>query len=176
MKNLSIFFLFVVQVFLTSCSKENQLSTEELSSKYFEESVVIISQPNIKSKSEENMVVRTFQLISFNSDYFLESRYCIDGVDYFDDGTYNDLIANDGIYSSAILLPIPSEKSNVNQYELAKSVKFKYNSELNNLLNIKTWWLECDMRVTHTGTSVLGFSCASGCIELYNCRFHIGND
>lgn len=178
-----VFLLLSVTTFIACTSNDDtqekiaenttQKIENELTAKWknFEESVMITLSSRVTSKSNNSEVsARTIIFKNFNPNFNLESTYIIDGYDYTDDGKINDLVAGDGIYTSVILLP--NLKNNTSKNVISQthksivSSKFKYNDKL---LTSKIG-ITCKMRITYKGETLLGFSCKSGCIELYDCE------
>lgn len=134
----------------------------------FEESVAIIPSENTAAKGG---FAQTFVLKSFTS-YKLQSTYSFNLVDFTDDGKHNDLKAGDGIYTSVYIAAKPNwtipKKAIITE-------KFTQNDNLKKWIetNRPGWGLtiHCKMRYVYTGTTILGFSCSGGCIELYDCEF-----
>ncbi len=136
----------------------------------FEESVALITSNRVSPKDgnlEES--ARSFIIKIFDKSYKIENSYVIDNVDYTDDGNYNDLKSNDGVYTSVVL--ISNLKNEVNTNSAFVSESFKYRQELE---NAGKFMIKCKMRMTHSGTTILGFSCESGCILLYDCTVDFG--
>jgi hypothetical protein len=152
----------------TNLETENELTARW---KNFEESVMITPSSRVTSKTNKSEIsARSIIFKNFNPNFKLESTYVIDGYDYTDDGKINDLIAGDGIYTSVILLPnLKNDKSQSNKSQIHNGIvssKFKYND----ILLASKVGVSCKIRITHSGSSWFGNSCAGGCIELYDCE------
>jgi hypothetical protein len=102
------FALFIlVALFLASCGSESDLvdfkdgdcSTPKNADALMKEHVAFFDA-RVRSISE-TAYVREIVLINFSSDLNMPSSFIFCGTTFFDDGSYNDLAANDGIYASA---------------------------------------------------------------------------
>ncbi|MBP9793713.1 MAG: hypothetical protein KBC56_06915 [Flavobacterium sp.] len=140
----------------------------------FEESVAIKIGNRIAAKNSGlTKSARTFTLVNYESAYKLLPYYVLNGVDFTDDGKYNDVIAGDGIYTSVELLPNVKSKTDLSEIYLM-SDKFRYGDNLTSAKGkIK---VGCKIRYVRKGKSLLGDDCATnccGCIEFYDCEISI---
>lgn len=161
---------FLTLTALNSCNKETEeMSTidQEKNAKLFLESVEI--KPASRIELSNGKFARTFTLKLHDSNYKPMNSYIIDSEDFTDDGKFNDLRANDGIYTSIL-----QQNDNVAFDQNTKLVSFKSESFKYNT-NSRGGEFGCKIRHVRTGTSVLGFSCNTsfGCYELYDCEFKI---
>lgn len=172
MRKISIFILLGAVVMFNSCSKEETKveTKEEKNARIFEESVMIVTTGRIYAADGNS--ARTFMLNIFDKEYIPKISYTINGVDFTDDGKYNDQKAGDGVYTA-----VTSEGVKVNEkvqnYGIVTD-KFKANTGTAGSFPKPYVKITCKMRTVYTGTSLLGFSCESGCIEFYDCEFEIG--
>ena len=140
-----------------------------------EESCVIYLNERVEKIGITDESARSVKIKSYDNMYKLKNMYIIDGVDYTDDGKTNDDVANDGIFTSMQLLPVPTETS-INTITPIKSDKFKFNDLLladNPNVNKTTFSLTCKFRRVTQGYSLFGNSCSDTCIQIYDCEFTI---
>lgn len=119
-------------LFFFSCEKSNEgfVSNENQN---FLSSVAIIDKTDLNSsKTEEALTAYTLELKNFNEKYQLNDTYKIDDIEYTDNGQNNDLIANDGIYTSVELFEITSKSSKNISVKIAYSEDFKYKDQIRN--------------------------------------------
>jgi hypothetical protein len=135
----------------------------------FFESVAIVPQSHLMIKEGREFAQR-FSLLIFDKSYVPLESYIINGVDYSDDGKFNDQIAGDGIYTSVISKPV-SEYKEVPKGVAFVSDEFKYTNEMAAKFKIKAG---CKFRTTYSGSSVFGVPCSwGGCVEFYDCYFEV---
>ncbi|HLP63210.1 hypothetical protein [Flavobacterium sp.] len=139
----------------------------------FEQSVAIKLGSRITTKEGgTSKSARSITLSNFNESYKLLSVYVLNGVDFTDDGKYNDLRAGDGIYTSVQLLPNPRGTSSVGSYLISDDFKYMENL-ISSTSKIK---IGCKIRHVRSGFSILGTNCATnccGCTEFYDCEISI---
>jgi hypothetical protein len=171
-----ILILTAILCSLTSCENNSEQLQDpkaefDKNIELFLESVEIIPQGRVVNLEGTNSKIFTLKL--HDSSYKPLKSYALDGEEFVDDGTYNDKIANDGIYTS-VQTQNQTEISNLKQYISIKSEKFKYISDQTNL-KTNGGEIGCKIRHVNTGKSLFGFSCAAniGCFELYDCSFKI---
>lgn len=161
---------------LTSCETTNEQLQDSKAEfdkniELFLESVEIIPQGRVINLDGTNSKI--FILKLHDSLYKPLKSYALDGEEFVDDGMYNDIVANDGIYTS-LQTQNQTEISDLKQNISIKSDKFKY---ISNQTNHKTKGGEFGCKIRHVtkGKSLLGFSCSAniGCFELYDCSFKI---
>ncbi len=113
----------------------------------------------------------TFTIMNYNKEYKILNHYAINGVDFVDDGSYNDLKADDGIYTFVELLPALKGKVAADSYFVGDDFKHWKAFET---AKIKIT-IKCKIRHIYTGTTILGFSCDTpvGCIEYYDCTAEV---
>lgn len=138
----------------------------------FEESVALLPAADVINAKKET--AQAIGLKSFTT-YKLLPRYVFNGVDFTDDGKYNDVKAGDGIYTSgyASMKPEHSFPNNAVVDE-----KFTKIDQLNAWIHANRFGfgvgINCKFRIVYTGTSWFGNSCSGGCIELYDCKIDLG--
>jgi hypothetical protein len=187
MKKLLLLFIPVI-ITLTGCKKEssvpsddsqlnkeyNQLSQKEKeqNAELFFEAVEIL--PKGRIRISDSKYARVFTLRIHDSKYLPLISYALNGEEFTDDGKWNDLVAKDGVYTSVFVEDSDINHLNYNPNSSFKSEKFKYSDHNSNLKSIGGEF-SCKIRRSYTGTTILGFSCATnlGCIELYDCSFKI---
>lgn len=105
---LIVLFAFVAGV-VTSCGNESEIAnpqegkdTDEnlLSDNEYLKRNVAFADARVRSISVTKYVAEIV-LIDFAEESRMPSTFIFDGITFFDDGSYNDLHANDGIYASA---------------------------------------------------------------------------
>lgn len=102
------YLVLLTTIILTfACSTEDDDKNENLND--FSSSVAIINTHEVSQKDLSSLPI-TIKLVSFNSNYFLEEKYKIDGIEYNDNGLFNDQFAGDGIYTSV-------EKFNIKEFK-----------------------------------------------------------
>ncbi|WP_378183643.1 hypothetical protein [Aquimarina sp. SS2-1] len=136
---------------LLSCSKDNLDNTvgnqkkiietenrEEGESSFFKENVALIDS-RIRSISEE-AYVRELVFVNFSQEEPMLDTVTFDNTSFFDDGSYNDLKANDGIYTSAAIFKHSKRVPYFKEFEIVSVMKevvvdsnFKHSERLKEL-------------------------------------------
>lgn len=148
----------------------------------FETSVVIIENGTdyLNSKPSDKLAFK-LRLKSFDSSFKLSPVYKLDGVEYSDNGLFNDKVAGDGIYTSVQKLEYSTKKNLYDGITVNKSDKFEHSDELNSFL-LSSYAskgkpklvvkLSCKVRLVDCpntswyNTSWFG----EPCVEFYNCE------
>jgi len=192
MKNI-LNLIFVLLLGLIACNKQDtNISEQELG---FEESVAIIqygiNSDKYKTWNKQNEEPAIIEIKNFNPDFTIQSQYYIDGIQYTDDGSFNDEIPNDGYYTSIKKYPIDDLKSFFqNNDALNKSDAFMFNKELNSYLLVKygksvsknkstnVIELTCKVRLaqcpeTDWWNSCWPLSSPCTCVEYYDCEVKV---
>jgi hypothetical protein len=109
---ISLIILFVVVAgIVASCGDESEIASSSsggdideglLSENQFLKQNVAFADARVRSISE-TACVKEIVLIDFSKSGRLPSSMIFDGTTFFDDGSYNDLQASDGIYASAAI-------------------------------------------------------------------------
>jgi hypothetical protein len=146
MKTSNIIIIFVIStIALLSCNTlQNKSDLENLNEVKFEEAIVLF-QNIMPVKSLKNgqtiEIVLTLELVSFDENVPISSEYYIDGIQYTDDGQFNDSVAGDGIYTSIQIYLVSADflelKNSLGNAILHKGYNFKYEAELEKYLNAK---------------------------------------
>ncbi|WP_172917240.1 hypothetical protein [Capnocytophaga canis] len=136
MKHLSkITFILSLLIIFSSCSKDNLTSNG--SEPTFETSVIIIQNNDFfnthNSKSLESFALKV-TLKSFDSDFKLSPVYKFDGIEYCDNGLFNDEVAGDGVYTSVQKFNSLPERNLDSDITINKSDKFQHSEKLNSFL------------------------------------------
>jgi hypothetical protein len=180
-----LYLLFAVSI-LCSCTVDENHDIENSNTNNFNESVVILQNPtNLKSSIEAQPIY--IEMLSFNADFVLEEEYYIDGIQYTDNGSFNDQIANDGIYSS-IQSYNSSDLLEKSDFETTINFggSFKYQEEFTNYLAERYDALDinekggikikagCKMRLapcpeTSWWNTCWPLSSPCTCVEFYDC-------
>lgn len=161
---------------MLSCDNNSELSPDSTAQfdeniALFLESVEIIPKGRVKTTNSKFAKILILKLHDVK--YQTLKSYILDGEEFVDNGTSNDLIVNDRVYTSVISNDFDI-KFDLTQNISFKSDNFKYFAKQ---LNQKTKGGEfgCKIRHTRQGKSLLGFSCSAniGCFELYDCSFKL---
>jgi len=146
---LAMLFTFVAG-FVGSCGDKSEIvqisgrDTEEdaLSENQFLKQNVAFADARVRSISE-TAYVREIVLIDFSKSGRMPSSVILDGTTFFDDGSYNDLQANDGIYASAAEFSyserLPYDKEVTVQSVMEQIVidyDFQYKDRIENIANV----------------------------------------
>lgn len=147
-----LFVVFAVSAgFFTSCGNESEIANPQeekeigedlLSDNEFLKQSVAFVDARVRSISEIKYV-REVVLINFAEENRMPSTLIFDGTTFFDDGCYNDLQANDGIYASAAEFG-HSERLPYDREQTVKSVmeqividhNFQYADRIEDIANI----------------------------------------
>lgn len=191
MKKISRIFyaLLCISIFI-SCNnhqKEEFIQEVDENSK-FEESVAVIQntyafKDNSSSVKSQRIVLKV-ELVCFDDVIELSPVYKIDGVEYCDNGLFNDEYEGDGIYTSVedFIIEETSMKSQFNnEIIINKSDRFRYDVELYEYISgnyigatktklkikigCKVRWADCP-NTNWLNTSLFG----EKCIEFYDCE------
>src|SRR5690554_2942102 len=75
----------------------------------------------------------------FSGEYRLHDAFMIDGIEYSDNGKFNDEIANDGIYTSVNQYDLEASVVNklINNYYIHAGSNFAYESELEDYVSAR---------------------------------------
>lgn len=123
----------LTMVVLASINVNAQEKKNSLTLKEFSESVLIMQDfTNVRINKSKALKIK---ILNFHSEKQLESAYMINGIEYCDNGKFNDKVAGDGIYTSVknikvIKLQEKSVLLNMNE-------DFKHDKELNKYLDDK---------------------------------------
>lgn len=132
---LKIAFAIVLSLTLFSCGEDD--STTYKTKSTFETSVAIIENGteinNYNSKSSDSFTLKV-RLKSFDSNFDLSPVYKFDGIEYCDNGLFNDEVAGDGIYTSVKTFNYASRKNSYKGIIINKSEKFEHTEKLNEFL------------------------------------------
>ncbi|MBT8266880.1 MAG: hypothetical protein KJO41_05650 [Bacteroidia bacterium] len=146
-----------------------------------EESLVFIhdfSEISTRNSNDEHKI--KVKILNFDSDYKLLPAYRIDGIEYCDNGQYNDQVAGDGIFTSVTTHRISFTKSYVSQTYYSSDA-FKYSRDLSNYLDANNSnkgpgiTFGCKVRTitcpeTNFWNSCWPFSSPCTCFEFYDCQ------
>jgi len=150
-----------------------------------EDSLVFIQDLSfLNSKNKRDQHVLTIQILNFNANYKLLPAYNIDGVEYCDNGKFNDKVAGDGIFTSVSEHRILSGSSTYIT-NVIKSPSFKYNADFNKFIDTKYGSANksgikfgCKVRLipcpeTNWWNSCWPLSSPCSCVEFYDCEVEI---
>lgn len=150
-----------------------------------EDSLVFVQDLSfLNSKNKNDQHVLTIEILNFNSMYKLLPAYNIDGIEYCDNGKYNDKVAGDGIFTSVSLHRVISGSSTYTR-NIIKSPSFKYDSSLNDVIDDKYTSSNktgikfgCKVRIitcpdTNWWNSCWPLSSPCSCVEFYDCEVGI---
>ncbi|SRR5690554_4160772 len=198
MKTCSKFLLFVPFLLLLSCTKDldpQHLEPDDTvlskTSEYFAKSndaEFLKSVAIIQGGLELDPITANYSLFmtvkDFSGNYQLHDAFIIDGIEYCDNGQFNDEVANDGIYTSVDQYAI--DASDVprlrDNYFIHTGSDFAHESELQSFLNAAGpgfgIYFGCKLRlVTCPETSWYNdcwFGSPCTCIEFYDCYVEVG--
>jgi hypothetical protein len=137
LKLTSILFISLIFLSLTffACSEDDIEPNENKST--FETSVAIIQNGidinKYSSKSSGDFSLK-LKLKNFDPNFELSPVYKFDGIEYSDNGLFNDEIAGDGIYISVQKFNYASKRNLYNGITINKSEKFEHTEKLNAFL------------------------------------------
>lgn len=150
MKRIQIYTAILGCLFtLLSCTKDNlnitdidqkksseTVNLEERESSFFKENVALIDS-RIRSVSEKEYV-RELVFVNFSEEEPMLDTVTFDNTSFFDDGSYNDLKANDGIYTSAAIFKHTRKVPYFKEHKVVSVMKesivdrnFKHSERLN---------------------------------------------
>lgn len=161
---------------ISSLAKENSDTTD-----LFNKSVAILKF-NYDQEPSENVAL-TARILSFDSNYTLLPVYKLNGVEYSDNGLFNDQVAGDGVYTSVERFSI-SENDIYNGVEaligdgflfkdqLIQQIKSDYASKVGPKASIKfgckTKLIKCP-NTSWYNTSYFG----EPCVLFYDCELSV---
>lgn len=198
MKIVFILSLALLMIFAISCEKQksDDLNYQTMDKELFKKSVSF-TDARLRSLNELEYV-RELVLTDFSKSNQMPKSVIFDGTTLFDDGSFNDVKANDGIYTSAAKFN-HSEKSPYNSDLTINSImelsiidkEFKYLDELNKFLTsgyskshlsnvaignrgpVAT--IECDVEFGTCGCRADRWGlCDCCCVTVSNCRAKVG--
>ena len=148
----------------------------------YDDSVIMIQDFNqIRSRSTKGKQALTITIVNFDNRFKLLPAYLIDGIEYCDNGQYNDAVAGDGIFTSVKKFNITLGKS-ATGIEVAKGEDFKYEKEMQAFLSSEFKdqrgvgiGFSCKVRTitcpeTNWWNSCWPLSSPCTCIEFYDCE------
>lgn len=176
---------------LFSCNNEEPM--QENIESTFDNSVAIIQyNQNFNAKAKTGVSAKIIEIKNFSNDFALNSEYYIEGIQYTDNGEFNDEIAGDGLYTSIQTFSIDSHKSKNSLDELSYGQDFKFDEELKLYLQSKygsqsgsfsnrgggTIKFGCKVRTvtcpeTSWWNSCWPLSSPCTCVEFYDCEASI---
>lgn len=197
MKNLlnSIFAILSILFVLTSCQddndtvqqKENQIPATNSVAKTFatpEEfvnSVALLQQGGFADPSNPEKTFLLMEIKDFSGNIQLNEAYQINGIEYNDNGKFNDKVANDGIYTSVESYKIINHEEVMNTIIVNKAELFNYEEALSKYLTDingkRVIKLGCKVRnikcpqTSWYNTCIWGSSCT--CVDFYDCELSI---
>lgn len=195
-------FIFIVGI-CASCGKEDEISkpdqeqiikNDQYSKERFFDQNVAFADARVRSVSRKKYI-REIVLVNFSEFNKMPASVIFDGTTFFDDGSFNDLTAYDGIYTSAAIF---NHSERVPYYEdlTLRSVmeetiidyKFKHRSKLdkitdtyvkprsssNGIYKLLVVTMECDIKYGTCGCRADEYGwCDCCCIRLTNCRISV---
>lgn len=190
--------LFVLSVFLMDACTDNYSNQDdniELSSSDFFKQNISIFDARVRSVSNEQYV-REMYLVNFSERAWDKTSIGFEGYLFEDNGSGNDLLANDGIYTSVEIFkhdtkipfiqdellrsvldaPIvsPEFRKQTELAEFAFSYELSRNGQANAKTNGPVATLECDVEICSTGCIADWIWDGFGCVCVSNCRAKIG--
>lgn len=177
MKKLIYGFIFLTLIGITiiSCEKSENLEVaQENSQSEFMKKNVAVTDAGYRSISQD-FFVKEIILTNYSKKNELSETIIFNGTSYFDDGSYNDLKANDGVFTSAAKFnhnkDFPFVESNTFQSIMTESYivdnSFEHSNKLN---NTKSIGIECDIEFGTCGCRADNWGwCNCCCFSLSNC-------
>jgi hypothetical protein len=125
---------------------------------------------------------------NFNPNFTLQNEYYIEGVQFTDDGNFNDITSGDGIYTSIQTFPTKQRNVGLEKIKIITGADFEYYEELGVLLkekkidysveNLDNKSIGCDFQTavcpeTSWWNTCWPMSSPCTCIEFYNCSVSI---
>lgn len=152
---------------LKTAKQSDVLNSQELM-----ESVVFIRDfTAFQEKSSKSKPI-TIEIVNYHPSKKLLPAYMIDGIEYNDNGKFNDEIAGDGVFTSVKKVVVKGLTKDVSlKYSAATS--FKYQSESRGIsFGCKVRTVTCPE--TNWWNSCWPVSSPCTCVEFYDCEFEIG--
>lgn len=192
---LNSFFALLAILFLNSCQDDNYSiqkanenpATNNISSKSlatpeeFVNSVALLQQGGFEDPSNPGKTFLLMEIKDFSGKIQLNEAYQINGIEYNDNGKFNDKVANDGIYTSVLSYKVKNQADLINNIIVNKAELFNYEAALSDYLTkinskrgIK---LGCKVRnikcpqTSWYNTCIWGSSCT--CVDFYDCELSI---
>jgi len=196
MKTLKKFFLIlVIALSILSCDQKSNINdTEQITNSKvkFSESTAMFqsflqTEDDLKTSGDTIEVILQMEVVDFENQVMMTEMF-IDGIQYSDDGQYNDLVAGDGIFSSieSHQLIISSQKNLKKEMVIVhKGSAFKFEQELNSFIQNQfdtdkepLITIGCDFDIVEcTETSWWNtcwpFSSPCNCVEFTDCHVEI---
>lgn len=134
-----VFSIFLMGV---SCKQKEQTPSSQINqiaTNSFEESVAIFQQESqvVNSREKSMEVAATFEMVDFSGEQKLNNVYKIEDIEFCDNGLFNDVTANDGIYTSVQTFTPNKEKSLDNKIVVNCNEEFKFQNQLKSYLQSK---------------------------------------
>ncbi|NNK72799.1 MAG: hypothetical protein HKO94_06375 [Flavobacteriaceae bacterium] len=155
---------------------------------HYDDSVIFIQDLNqIRARSSQGKQALTITIVNFDNRFKLLPAYRIGDVEYCDNGQYNDVVAGDGIFTSVKKFNVNLGKS-TNGIEVSKGTEFKYEKEMQALLNTKFndqrssgIKFSCKVRTitcpeTNWWNSCWPLSSPCTCLDFYDCELELEID
>lgn len=196
MKNLitlfimSMLLLFSVSAFAqlrgdkTIIDPENPGNSVALSATEFEASVLILQDLSEFIGKATLKKPLTMELVNFNSNRKLLPAYRINGIEYSDNGKFNDIVAGDGVFTSVTTHRVKGKAEDLSARG-AKSNAFAYTQELLSFrkgiyassqrgigLSCKIRLVTCPETTWYNSCWPLSSPCQ--CVEFFDCEVSVG--
>lgn len=144
-------------------------------------SVALLQQGGFEDPSNPGKTFLLMEIKDFSGKIQLNEAYQINGIEYNDNGKFNDKVANDGIYTSVLSYKVKNQADLINNIIVNKAELFNYEAALSDYLTkinskrgIK---LGCKVRnikcpqTSWYNTCIWGSSCT--CVDFYDCELSI---
>ena len=148
----------------------------------YDDSVIFIQDfDQIRSRSAQGKQALTITIVNFDERFKLLPAYRIDGIEYCDNGQYNDVVPGDGIFTSVKKFDVTVGKS-ATGLEVSTGTDFKFEKEMQALLGTEfrnhretEIKFSCKVRTvtcpeTNWWNSCWPLSSPCTCIEFYDCE------
>ncbi len=171
---------------MVSQKEERSLSETTLNLLFFKENIAF-SDARIRTINTKKYV-REIQIINFSENDWSVKEFGFDGTLFEDNGLGNDLIANDGIYTSKETFYF-NNKIQYNSSEPIRSIMgyvitdplFKFDKDLQKIINENSRnngkfkaEITCDVEICSTGCIADAIWDGFGCICFSNCSVTVG--
>lgn len=121
------------------------------------------------------------EIKDFSGNVELNEAYKINGIEYNDNGKFNDKVANDGIYTSVESYKIINSEDVLTSLVINKAESFDYDEALSDYLSdtnskrkikfgCKVRNIKCP-QTSWYNTCIWGSSCT--CVDFYDCEFSV---
>nr|WP_314494659.1 hypothetical protein [uncultured Chryseobacterium sp.] len=147
----------------------------------FVNSVALLQQGGFEDRLNPEKTFLLMEIKDFSGNIQLNEAYQIKGIEYNDNGKFNDKVANDGIYTSVESFKIKNKEEVLNSFIVNKAESFKYETALSEYMtdvngkrSIKFGCKVRNIKCPQTSwynTCIWGSSCT--CVDFYDCDISV---